>query len=384
MTNKLTARKRVIKTLNHERPDRVPIDFGGTANTSIIKEAYDDLRNYLGLPKTQGKFLDIMMRSVEIDSDVKNYFCTDFAGIFPKKTLPVKWLNNKTYIDQWGIKWEKKDNVYYFEQVETPLSGNICINDIINYDWPDPNDIKIDISLKKRATNLRNESNKAIILSLPAPFIHTTQYLRGFEDWFLDCAANQKLIETLFDAVLEINIEIAKKILFYAADYADIIKIADDLGMQNGLQVSPDFFRDFIKPRLKKYTEIIKKYGPNKFIHMHSCGSIEIILNDLIEIGVDVINPVQISAKDMEPKYLKEKYGGKISFWGAIDTQSVLNNFVKEDLKKEIEKIINILGDNGGYILSAVHNIQPDVPPENIVTMFNHGKDYSLKKFACD
>jgi len=377
----MKSRERVLKTLNHENPDRVPIDFGGTANTSIVKEAYDGLRKYLRLSDSKEEYLDIMMRAVKVDFDVQNYFETDFRGIFPQRSLPVEWIDEKNYIDQWGIKWEKRDNVFYFEQKNYPLSGDITIKDITSYEWPDPDKIQINEKLREKSLDLRNKTDKALILSLPAPFIHTTQYLRGFEDWYLDCAGNHKLITNLFDAVLEINIEIAQKILFYAAKYADIIKIADDLGMQNSLQVSPEFFRNFIKPRLKRYTDLIREYAPDTIIHMHSCGSIEVILEDLIEIGVGVINPVQVSAKNMEPENLKSKFADKLSFWGAIDTQSVLNNHNKDKLKREVEKTINILGKNGGYILSAVHNIQPDVPPENIVTMFEHAKKYSEKHY---
>jgi len=200
--------------------------------------------------------------------------------------------------------------------------------------------------------------------------------LRGFEDWYMDCAGNVKLLETLFDKVLEINMVIAEKILKQAAKHVDIIKMADDIGMQTGLQVSPDFFRKFIKPRFKKYTDLIRRFAPDTIIHIHSCGSIEAILKDFIEIGINVINPVQVSAKNMDPKTLKSKYGNDLSFWGAIDTQSVLNRMNEAEVKKEVEKTIDILGEGGGYILSAVHNIQPDVPPENIVAMFEHAKKY--------
>ncbi len=376
MIEKVTSRERVLTALHHKTPDRVPIDFGGTENSSIIKEGYDKLIQHIGFEPNKIAFLDMMMRSVKVAEEIQEYFETDFRGVFPSRTLPIKWINDYTYIDQWGIKWIKKENIFYYEQVNYPLAGDISIKDILNYNWPNPDEIAINEELNNMAKKMREETDKALVLSLPAPIIHTTQYLRGFEDWYMDCAGNVKLLETLFDKVLEINMVIAEKILKQAAKHVDIIKMADDIGMQTGLQVSPDFFRKFIKPRFKKYTDLIRRFAPDTIIHIHSCGSIEAILKDFIEIGINVINPVQVSAKNMDPKTLKSKYGNDLSFWGAIDTQSVLNRMNEAEVKKEVEKTIDILGEGGGYILSAVHNIQPDVPPENIVAMFEHAKKY--------
>jgi uroporphyrinogen decarboxylase len=374
----MTSRERVLKALHHEAPDRVPMDLGGTVNSSIVKEGYDRLRRYLGLPPSAATFIDTMMRSVRIDEDVEAHFDTDFKGVFPRRSLPLQWLNDNTYIDQWGITWTKKDGVFYYEQMNYPLAGDVTIRDIMGYSWPDPDGINND-DLKARVQKLRRETGKALILALPSPMIHTSQYLRGFEDWYVDCAANVKLIETMFDILLEINMRIGENLLQNAAEEVDIIKIADDLGTQSGLQVSPDFFRRTIKPRLKKYTDLIRSYAPQTNIHMHSCGSIESILKDLIEIGIDVINPVQVSAKDMSPELLKGRYGDKICFWGGIDTQELLPTGQPEEVKKEVEHIVSTLGENGGYILGAVHNIQPDVPPENVVAMYEHGIEYSVE-----
>ena len=172
----------------------------------------------------------------------------------------------------------------------------------------------------------------------------------------------------------------------YALMYTDPIdsSIPDDLGTQSGLQVSPDFFRKTIKPRLKKYTDLIRTHAPKTSIHMHSCGCIECILEDLIEIGIDVIHPVQVSARDMNPELLKKKYGDELCFWGGIDTQSILPKGKPEEVEKEVEHIVSTLGKNRGYVLGAVHNIQPDVPPENIVAMYRHGKKYSTEFYRVD
>jgi len=277
MVQEMTSRERVLTALHHKTPDRVPIDFGGTENSSIIKEGYDKLIQHIGFEQNKIEFLDMMMRSVKVAEEIQEYFETDFRGVFPSRTLPIKWVNDYTYIDQWGIKWTKKENIFYYEQVNYPLAGDINIKDILNYNWPNPDEIAINEDLNKMAKKMREETDKALVLSLPAPIIHTTQYLRGFEDWYMDCAGNVQLLETLFDKVLEINMAIAEKILKQAAKHVDIIKMADDIGMQTGLQVSPDFFRKIIKPRFKKYTDLIRKFAPDTIIHIQSCGSIEAI-----------------------------------------------------------------------------------------------------------
>ena len=379
----LTSRERVLKVLNHEKPDRVPIDLGATINSSIVKEVYDELKNYLNLPSSKTQFMDLTQRSVKIDDVVHKYFETDIRGVVPGKSakMKIEWIDENTFIDEWGVKRNKPDDVYYFEQREFPLSGNISKQTILNYNWPDPNDPEITNGLKKEIKELRKKSDCAIILYVPSPIIHKSQYLRGYEDWYIDCASNVELINFLFDAILEVNLETTKNILNEVGNDVDIVMTADDLGTQQSLQISPDFFRSSIKPRFKKYLDLIKQYSPESKLFFHSCGAIEPILKDFIEIGIDIINPVQVSAKNMEPKFLKKKYGNQLSFWGAIDTQDLLPNGATEDIKKEVERIIDILGENGGYVLGATHNIQPGVPLENIITMYKHAKVYSEKYY---
>lgn len=371
----ITSRERVLKSLNHEKPDEIPIDLGATVNSSIVKEGYDKLRKHLGLQDSTTEFIDMMMRSVFVEDDVKDYFQVDVRGVFPQRSKPIKWLDDNRFKDQWGLIWKQKK--YYYELTNSPLGGNISIKDINNYSWPDTKGIVNSDKLRTKVQMLKANYDSALILGMPSFFVHVSQYLRGFEDWYLDCARDTKLIETLFDRILEVNMDIGEKILMEIGDEVDIIKVADDLGTQQGLQISPQFFRKSIKPRFKKYIDMIKKYSPDKKIFIHSCGNIESILTDFIEIGIDIINPVQVSAKHMSPDYLKEKYGDKLCFWGGIDTQHILRKEKPESVKKEVERIIQILGEGGGFVLGAVHNIQPDIPPENIEAMFTHAKAFS-------
>ena len=375
----MTHKERVLKAINHEEPDRVPIDLGSTTDSSIVKEAYDELRNYLGMDPTNSGLIDRMMRVADVDDDVLDYFQTDVRGVIPGVPSSVVHIDENSYKDQWGIVRIKHSGIYYFEQSIFPLSGDISQSDIINYKWPNPDDSNIVKGLKEQVTKIRDNFDCAIVLSAPSIIIHMSQYLRGFQDWYLDCGMNVKRIEILFDTILDINIRTVENLLSEVGKEVDIVKIADDLGTQRGLQVSPDFFRKSIKPRFEKYFNVIRQFSPDLKILFHSCGSIEPILGDLIDIGVDIINPVQVSAENMDSAYLKEKYGDHLAFWGAIDTQHVLPNGSPEEVRREVEHRIRDLGKDGGYILGAVHNIQPGVPPKNIVTMYKHAKMFSKK-----
>jgi len=366
----MTSKERVLKAINHEEPDRVPIDLGSTRNSTIIKEAYDELRNYLGMEPTNPVFVSKMMRAVDVEDDVHDYFQTDIRGVFPGEARSVEHIDENTYKDEWGIVRTKHPGAYYFEQSKFPLSGNISERDIINYNWPDPDDPNIVKGLKEQVRKIRDNFDCAIVLNLPSCIIHTSQFLRGFQDWFLDCGMNVKTIETLFDAILDINKREVENLLSEVGKEVDIVLMSDDIGAQESLQVSPDFFRKSIKPRFEKYFNVVRQFSPDLKILFHSCGSIEPILGDLIDIGVDIINPVQVSAANMDSAYLGEKYGDRLAFWGAIDTQYVLPSGSPEEVKKEVERRIRDLGKGGGYILGAVHNIQPGVPPKNIVTMY--------------
>jgi len=373
----MTHRERVLKAINHEEPDLVPIDLGSTDNSSIVKEAYDELRNYLGMDPTNSGLINRNMRVVDVDDDVLDYFQTDVRGVFPGVRSSVVHIDENSFKDEWGIVWIKRPGVYYFEQSTFPLSGDISQSDIINYKWPNPDDSNVIKGLEEQVIKIRDSFDCAIVLNSGSMFIHKSQFLRGFQDWYLDCGMNVKRIEILFDTILDIRIRMLKKLLSEVGEEVDIVEVGDDLGTQTSLQVSPDFFRKSIKPRFEKYFNVIRQFSPDLKILFHSCGSIEPILGDLIDIGVDIINPVQVSAENMDSAYLKEKYGGRLAFWGAIDTQHVLPYGSPDVVKREVERRIRDLGKGGGYVLAAVHNIQPGVPPKNIVTMCKHAKMFS-------
>jgi uroporphyrinogen decarboxylase len=322
-----------------------------------------------------------MMRTAFIDEDVHQKLETDFRPVLPGSLKSSEWLNDSTYRDEWGVVRTKPEGAYYYEQKEFPLAGEISKNDIMQYSLPDPDNPEVTRGLEEQIDELRAKTDAALVLKLPSMFIHKTQYLRGFSDWYIDFINNVELIELLIDKVFEVNLEMARKILLKVKDKVDIIMTSDDIGAQSGLQISPELFRKIIKPRFKRYFDLIQELSPGTSIQLHSCGSVVDILGDLVELGINIVNPVQVSAARMDPEYLKKEYGDKLCFWGAIDTQHVLPKESPEGVRKEVKRIIETLGKNGGYVLAAVHNIQPEVPAENVVTMFEYGKEFSQELY---
>jgi uroporphyrinogen decarboxylase len=377
MSRSMTHRERVIAALEHREPDRVPIDLCSTTNSAIVKQGYNSLRSYLGLGSEKPDLMHRMMQVVDVGEDIKKRLDVDFRGVLlgkPNKGGELELAEDR-YQDEWGVVRFKAPEGYYFELQTVPLAGEITIQDIVNFPWPDPHDPGRTRGLKEKVKSLRRETEYAIALNLNPPFVHISQYMRGFMDWYIDCACNEKLLGVLFDAILEINMAITRDALRLVGDQVDVVMVADDLGTQDRLQVSPELFRRIFKPRFKRYFDIIHELSSAK-VAFHTCGSVWLLIDDLIDAGIDILNPVQVSAANMDTARLKKQFGKNLSYWGAIDTQFVLPQGNVDDVKAEVRRRIDDLAKGGGYILGAVHNIQPDVPPENIVTMFDYAREY--------
>jgi uroporphyrinogen decarboxylase len=372
----MNHRERVLAALNHRQPDRVPIDFGSTRDSSIVVENYEKLKRHFGVVE-ENRITSRMMQVVDVNETILRALDIDTRAVQPAG--PDRGgdaqIGENQYRDEWGVVRVKPAGALYYDQVQFPLSGPITIRDIVNYPWPDPHDPGRTRGLKERVREIREKTDCAAVLNLPSGFVHISQYLRGFEDWYVDIATDRKLAGALFDAVLEVNLAICEELLKEVGDEVDVLMGSDDLGMQNGLMISEEAYRSLIKPRHARYFRLFHDRSPAK-VFFHTCGSVAAILDDLIEIGVDVLNPVQVSAAGMDPASLKRRCAGRLAFWGGIDTQRVLPHGTVAQVKAEVERMIDILGDGGGYVLGAVHNIQPDVPLENILAMFTHARQY--------
>jgi uroporphyrinogen decarboxylase len=372
----MTHRERILAAISHQQPDWVPLDLGSTIDSSIVVEGYERLALRCGVePKVE--LTNLMLRTVKVEEPVLKALDIDTRGVFmgAPDNSPARMVSDSEYIDLWGCTRVRPEGGYYYDQLEFPLSGDISIRDLAGYAWPDPDDPGWTRHLQSQLDWIRANTDCAAVVAVPAPMVHPTQYLRGFVDWYMDFIRDPKLLEALLDAVFEVNLQVCKNILSAVGDQADIILTADDLGTQNGPMVSHEHFVKHLRGRFETYFGTIHDMTPAKIL-FHTCGSVASMMDDLIGAGVDILNPIQVSAKGMDPVELNRKYGGKVVFWGAMDTQRVLPHGTVQDVKNMVEERIEQLGESGGYVLSAVHNIQPDVPTDNVVAMFEHAREY--------
>jgi uroporphyrinogen decarboxylase len=373
----MTPRQRVLAAFNHCLPDRVPIELGTTRASGISTLAYEHLKRYLGL-KTSGETV-IRFSQVTLPSeDVLQRFGVDCRPIMvgtPCRARDVE-LPNGVWQDEWGVQRIKPEGSYYYDLYRSPLADEtITIAELHTYSWPDPDDPGRVSGLAERYRYLRERTSYAVLLHLGAELALQAQYLRGFELWFTDLLIRRDFADALLDIILDYQLRYAERILGALPGDVDIIYLVDDIATQNGLMISPSLYRSYLKPRQKKLINFLKSRSDAKIL-LHLCGSIVDIMDDLIEIGVDGINPVQVSAKGMEPESLKSRWGDRMVFWGAVDTQHLLPNGSPKEIANEVHHLIRVLGENGGFVLGPCHNIQPDVPPQNICALYEAALTY--------
>ena len=375
MAESMTHRERVLAALNHQEPDRVPMDLGSTRCTSIHVAGYQQLKQYLGI-EAPDVIIDGIMRPVQVDERILQRLDIDTRGLWlgkpdnsrDRQVAPTRWF------DEWGITRDMPPGSLYYDLVESPLAGEITIHDIVNYPWPDPYDPGRTRGLRERAEELRRTTDCAIVFNLASGFVHIAQYLRGFQDWFTDLILDPKLAGALMDAVLDVNAAIVDAALPQIADLVDIVFTGDDVGHHNSPMMAPELYRKLIKPRHKRYFEVVRKHTQAPILY-HSCGDVFPLVGDLIDIGVNALNPIQVTAAEMDPARLKREYGDKMAFWGGVDSHRVLPYGTVEDVKEEVALRIRQMGKGGGYVVNAVHNLQPDVAPEKIVAMYDHARE---------
>lgn len=375
MIPSMTRRDRVLSALRHCQPDRVPVDLGSTRNSTIHVVAYERLKEHLGI-SAETRLLDRMLQVVDVDEAVLRRLDVDTRGVFegPPDRSHDSEVGPDAYKDEWGVLRRKAPGAYWYDLVRSPLAGEITIADVAHFPWPDPLDPGRVRGILPRIQYLRQTTDCALVLQLPSLFVHKSQYVRGFEDWFIDIASHRRLIAALFDAILERSLAEVGEILAIAGDLVDVVCTADDIAGQSGPIVSPAAYRELIAPRQRAFFEYVRARTSAPILY-HSCGSLSELLDDLITMGIQAINPVQVSARGMATARLKARFGSRVAFWGAIDTQQVLPFGSTHQVLSEVQKRIRDLAADGGYVLSAVHNIQPEVPPENICAMYQAARE---------
>jgi len=374
----MTHRERILAALKHQEPDRVPVDLGGTGCTTMTVKAHARLRAQLGLPSEPPPVVwSARSTTVVPDEAILRRFDVDARPLLLGTPLgrPDRKISEDALLDEWGVTWTRHGGSHYinsdgpFCRLEDPTR-----QDLEKFDWPDPADRGRFEGLRDRARKLHEETDYAVILTLSNGPVHQCQYVRGYATWLEDLLLRPVFAEALIERVSDILLEIANRALEEAGAYVDIVMYGDDIATQNATLFRPDLYRRMIKPRHKALADAIKRHG--KPLLYHSCGSVYSLIRDLIEVGIDALNPVQVSAADMDTESLKREYGRELTFWGAVDTHRVLPLGTPAEVRAEVKRRIDHLHGNGGYVLCAVHNLQPEVPPENIVAMYEAALEY--------
>lgn len=374
----MNSRERLEMALNHREPDRVPADLGGTVLTSINHDVYGRVRKQLGLPDREVKLADIVQQVAVVDDDVREAFGVDIRDVAPRSSASFNIairddMPDYTYFyDEWGIGWKMpKEGGLYYDMFHHPLQGNITTGDIDRYPWPDPADPGRFTGLRERARYAAEVEGQGVVIGgLCAGIMEMVAWMRGFEDYFVDFAANTKLMEYFLEKLVELKMAYWERALAEGGDYISAIVEADDMAGQNGMLISLRTYRNIVKPRHKRLFDFIKRRTRAK-IFFHSCGAVRKVIPDLIEAGIDILNPVQVSAAGMDSAELKREFGRDLSFWGgAVDAQNILQNGSVQDVRNEARRRIEDLAPGGGFIFAPIHNIQYNVPPANVVAMW--------------
>jgi uroporphyrinogen decarboxylase len=366
--------------LNFEVPDRVPIDFGGYT-CGIHENAYGNLLSYLNI-LGEVQIYDNMQRLAVVDEEILKKFHVDTRSIYTNP--PSNWQFEEgpenSWVDQWGVKRKKVG--HYCETVDSPLK-EATITDIDHYHFPYPTDSARFEGLRDTFKKMYEETEYALIPGDSGGIMYLATELIGWEKYLTELVLNPKLIIKLTDILLDWHIHFFGKLLDACGEFIEMLWLDDDWGQQTGPIMQPEIFKRIFKPRLEKLVSFIKT-KTNAKICYHSCGSIYWVLEDLIDVGIDVINPVQVSAKNMDTKKLKAEFGDRICFWGGTcDTQRILPFGTVNDVKTEVERRICDLAPHGGFVAATVHNIQAGVPPENIMTFFNTAADFGKYPIKC-
>lgn len=373
----MTPRERVLAVLNHQIPDKIVTELGSTECTAIAREAYASVKQYLGVKK-KDRLMRWDMQLSFVDDEVLQYLGTDFRGVSAHPNFPIRTVNEREYYDHFGIRYRMPINGYYYDMVENPLSNMESLEEIKQYQWPSPIVPGAVTGCKERARVIRDENQYALIGDITnSGLFEPCHYLRGFENFLADLIVDEEICHYLLEHMLQYQCARWDQFLGEVGEYVDIVFVGDDLGSTKSLLMSPDTYRRIIKPYQKRYFAYIKERTNHAKLMYHSCGSIISIIPDLIEIGVDVLNPIQVNANGMDTKILKEKFGKNLCFCGAVDTSWVLPNGSEEDVRAEVERRIEDLGPDG-FILAAVHDIQVDVPAKNTIEMFKAAKEHRI------
>lgn len=370
------GRARVLDALEHREPDRVPRDLGAIRMTGIHVRAYAGLRRELGLPERPVRVGDVAQQLAVVDDDVAETLGLDVRGVEPRapsgyRREIVDEGEYVAYLDEWSVRRRMPKDGYFFDPSSAPLGGEIDAGHLGRFAWPDGADPARRAGVAEEARRVIAEEGRAVYVgSVCAGLTEMLFRLRGFEDGYMDLAADPALARALMERVLEVKLAWWGAVLPGLGDAVDVVGEADDLGGQASTLFAPRTYRELVKPLHAELFAFIRARTRAKIL-FHSCGAIRELLPDLVEIGVEILNPVQVSAAGMETAALKRDFGRDLVFWGGgVDTQRVLGSGTPAEVRAEVARRIADLAPGGGFVFASVHNVQANVAPENAAAMW--------------
>ena len=411
----MNSRERILAAIRHRQPDRVPIDFGATPSSGIAAIAYGNLKRHLGLTEGHTRVYDVVQQLAQPEDALLDRFHVDAVDVGRAFNTEDSAWQSTTLTDgqpaqypAWFHPERQPDGSFvartragldiahmpeggaFFDQTYFPYldgypvdfrdlsteMGRILWAALVHSPWDHAGEDGFWDTLRSKAMELRRSSDRALMIVVGCNLFEWGTFLRRIDNFLMDLIAEPTKVEALLDALMERHLATLARACQAVGDVADIIRFGDDLGTNGGPFMAPKLYRQFFKPRHQILCDYVHRNSTMKTF-LHSCGSIRALLPDLIEAGFDVINPVQTSCRGMEPEQLKADFGRDISFWGGgCDTRTVLPKATPVEVKDHVRRRLEIFMPGGGFVFNTIHNILPEVPPQNIVAMFDAVREF--------
>jgi uroporphyrinogen decarboxylase len=404
----MTSRERIISAINHRQPDKIPVDLGSSTVTGISGIAYNNLKKYLNI-ESRTRIYDVIQQLAMVDMSIIEMFGVDALDINRVSIDNTGWYDvtlpdgSKAEFPEWFHPVKAEDGSWYTSDKEgtiiSKMSSGATFFDQMLYPYENgyPQDFSgLKDALKKiswvvhshasnldatelrtRLLDLRETTNKALVMSGGVKLLEYGFFIRRMDNFLTDLIVDEGNVTGMLDLLVEMHLASLEKKCRTLGDIVDIVRFGDDLGMTSAPFMDLHTFRKLLKPRYKILCDYVKK-NSNMKIFLHSCGSVKQYIPDLIEVGFDILNPVQTNCYDMNPADLKKEFGREIVFWGGgIDTSSVINRGSPEDVRKDVLKRCEIFSKDGGFVFAPIHNILSEVPPQNIVAAYNTVNEFN-------
>jgi uroporphyrinogen decarboxylase len=416
---KMTSRERVLAAINHQSPDKVPVDLGATPSSGISAIAYSNLVKHIGRDDLPVLIYDVVQQLAQPDMEILDRYGVDVLDIgrtfndkpedwkptvlangaaanYPKWFHPVKLSDNsfatydddgKTMLSRMPVGATFFDQTYFpyvdgypdnYDNLDAEMGRIMWARDA-HSPWDHAGDDGFWETLREKTLNLRQNTDKALLVVCGCNLFEWGTFLRRMDNFLMDLMCDPYNVEKLLDQLMIRHLATLEKVCNAVGDIVDIIRFGDDLGMTQGPFMEPEIYRQLFKPRHKILCNYVKEHS-QMHTFIHSCGSISLLMPDLIDAGIEVFNPVQTNSYLMEPAFLKKEFGKDCTFWGGgIETAGVLNNATPEKVREQVLERLEIFSQGGGFVFNTVHNILPDVPPKNIVAMYDAIKEFNNK-----